>query len=99
MSAPPPAAPPDEFAQRVADVLGPDRLPLAAQLLHLRAQFQTTAALQAHAARVPTADELNDRNQRFLDEAAKILPGRDYERIFGVKHGLKIKVVRSDMMK
>jgi hypothetical protein len=57
-------------------------------LLHLRAQFHTTAALQAHAARLPTADELNDRNQRFLDEAAKILPRRDYERIFGVKVGL-----------
>jgi hypothetical protein len=99
MSAPPPAAPADEFAQRVADVLGPDRLPLATQLLHLRAQFQTTAALQAHTTRVPTADELNDRNQRFLDEAAKILPKRDYERIFGVKLGLKINVVRPDMMK
>jgi hypothetical protein len=99
MSTPPPAAPPDEFAQRVTDVLGPDRLPLAAQLLHLRAQFQMTAALQAHTARVPTADELNDRNQRFLDEAAKILSERDYERIFGVKIGLKVKVVRPDMMK
>ena len=99
MSAPPPVVPPDEFAQRVADVLGPNRLPLATQLLHLRAQFHTTAALQAHATRLPTADELNDRNQRFLDEAAKILPARDYQRIFGVKVGLKIKVVRPDMMK
>ena len=30
-----------------SSILGPNRLPLATQLLHLRAQFHTTAALQA----------------------------------------------------
>jgi hypothetical protein len=92
------------YLDRVADAPAPQALepirPLRCRAWpNLRAQFQTTAALQAHAARLPTADELNDRNQRFLDEAAKILPARDYERIFGVKVGLKIKVVRPDMMK
>ncbi len=99
MSAKPPAIPPDEFVKRVAKVLGPDRHMLAAQLMHLRAQFHTTAAMEAHTMRAPTADELNDRNQRFLDDAAKILPAKDFERIFGVKPGQKIKLVRSDMMK
>ena len=99
MSATPPAVPPDEFVERVAKVLGPDRLPLAAQLIHLRARFHTTAAMEAHAMHAPTADELNDRNQRFLDDAAKILPARDFEKIFGVKPGQKVKLVRSDMMK
>ena len=99
MSAAPPSVPPDEFEERIAKVLGPDRLPLAAQLLHLRAQFHTLAAMQAHAMGAPTADELNERNQRFLDDAAKILPPKDYERIFGVKPGEKVKLVRADMMK
>ena len=98
MSATPPAIPPDEFMERVAKILGPDRLSLATQLLQLRAQFHTTAAMEAHAMRAPTADELNDRNQRFLDDAAKILPARDFEKIFGVKPGQKVKLVRSDMM-
>ena len=90
---------PDEFEERVANVLGPDRLVLASQLLHLRAQFHTTAAMQAHAMRSPTADELNERNQRFLDDAARILPAKDYEKIFGVKPGTKVNLVRADMMK
>jgi len=94
-----PSIPPDEFEEHVAKVLGPDRLSLATQLLNLRAQFHISAAMQAHVLRAPTADELNDRNQRFLDDAAKILPPKDYEKIFGVKPGQKVKLVRSDMMK
>ncbi len=54
--------------------------------------------MQAHALRAPTADELNDRNQRFLDDAAKILPAKDFEKIFGVEPGQKVKLVRADMM-
>ena len=98
MRAKPIAPSPDEFEERVAKVLGPDRVSLAAQLLHLRAQFHTTAALQAHATHVPAAEELNERNQRFLDDAAKILPAKDYEKIFGVKPGEKIRLVRPEMM-
>ena len=93
------SVPPDEFEQRVAEVLGPDRLRLAAQLLNLRARFHTAAAAEAHAMRAPTADELNERNQRFFDDAAKILSASDYERIFGVEPGRKVKLVRPDRTK
>src|SRR5260370_14142874 len=93
------AVPPDEFAELVVKVLGDDRLPLATQLLNLRAQFHAAAAAQARTARAPTADELNDRNQRFLDDAAKILSASDYEKIFGVEPGRKVRLGRPGLTK
>ena len=97
MSATLPAAPHDEFEEHVNKVLGPGAE--AAKLLLLRGEFQKKAAMQAHEARTPPADELNERNQRFFDEAAKILPPKDYVRVFGVKPGARIKLVRADIMK
>ena len=96
MSASAPASPPDEFEQRVGDVLGAGRLGVAAQLLHLRAQFQTAAAAHAHAMVAPNADELNQRNQRFFDDAAKLLSPSDFEAIFGFAPGEKINLVLPD---
>lgn len=46
-----------------------------------------------------TADELNARNQRFLDDAAKLLGESDYLAIFGVPRGTKVNLVLSDPTK
>jgi hypothetical protein len=94
-----PPNPPDEFEEHVGKILGADKLPLASQLLALRAQFQTAAAAHAHSAIAPTAAELNARNQRFLDEAAKLLGDADYVAIFGVKPGTKVNLVLPDPSK
>ena len=55
MSAVVPPDLPDEFEERVGKVLGPGKLAVAAQLLNLRAQFQTAAAAHAHTMVAPTA--------------------------------------------
>lgn len=89
---PTPTTPPDEFAAQVGQVLGA-KLDVASQLLHLRAQFQASAASQAHTLVAPTVDELNARNQSFLDEAAKLLTDDEYFRIFGIQRGEKINLV------
>ena len=91
--------PPDEFEEHVGKILGADKLSLASRLLALRAQFQTAAAAHAHLATAPTATELNARNQRFLDEAAKLLGDADYFAIFGVKPGTKVNLVLPDPSK
>jgi hypothetical protein len=91
--------PPDEFEEHVGKVLGADKLTLASQLLALRARFQTAAAAHAHSAIAPTAAELNARNQRFLDDAAKLLGDADYFAIFGVKPGTKVNLVLPDPSK
>ncbi|HEY3719240.1 MAG TPA: hypothetical protein VGL41_03775 [Roseiarcus sp.] len=44
----------------------------------------------------PTADELNARNQRFLDEAAKLLSASDFVAIFGVPPGTRVNLVLAD---
>ncbi|MEK4033476.1 hypothetical protein WOA01_11055 [Methylocystis sp. IM2] len=87
-----PSPQPDEFAAQVGQVLG-SKLDVAAQLLHLRAQFQASAAAQAHSLVLPTVDELNARNQNFLDEAAKLLSEDEYFDIFGIRPGEKINLV------
>ena len=92
-----PAALHDEFEEHVNKVLG--SRDEAAKLLRLRAEFQEMAATWALSARAPTALELNERNQRFFDEAATILSAKDYVKIFGLKPGAKIKLVRPEMMK
>jgi hypothetical protein len=92
-----PSALHDEFEVHVNKVLGPGHE--AAKLLSLRARFQEMAVMQAHSASALTAAELNERNQRFFDEAARVLSTNDYLKIFGVKPGTKIKLVRPDMMK
>jgi len=56
-------------------------------------QFQTAAAADAHAAITPTAEQLNARNQRFLDDAAKLLGDDDFYAVFGVKPGTKVNLV------
>jgi hypothetical protein len=96
MNAPAPPNPPDEFEQHVGNVLGAGKLGVASQLLNLRAQFHTAAAAQAHAMVAPTADELNARNQRFLDDAAKLLSASDFVTIFGVPPGTKVALVLAD---
>jgi len=96
MNAPAPPNPPDEFEQHVGNVLGAGKLGVASQLLNLRAQFHTAAAAQAHAMVAPTADELNARNQRFLDDAAKLLSASDFIAIFGVPPGTKVDLVVAD---
>ena len=96
MNAPAPPNPPDEFEQHVGNVLGAGKLGVASQLLNLRAQFHTAAAAQAHAMVAPTADELNARNQRFLDDAAKLLSASDFVAIFGVPPGTKVDLVVAD---
>ena len=96
MNAPAPPNPPDEFEQHVGNVLGAGKLGVASQLLNLRAQFHTAAAAQAHAMVAPTADEINARNQRFLDDAAKLLSASDFIAIFGVSPGTKVDLVLTD---
>ena len=91
--------PPDEFEEHVGRVLGADKLPLASQLLALRAQFQTAATAHAHSATAPTAAELNARNQRFLDDAAKLLGDDNFYAVFGVKAGTKVNLVLPDPSK
>jgi hypothetical protein len=88
-----PSDPRDEFAEHVIKALGPKKMHLASKLLNLRAQFQTAAATDAHTMTTPTAADLNARNQRFFDEAAKILAPNDYYEIFGVKPGAKVNLV------
>ena len=85
--------PPDDFEEHVGKVLGATKMPLAFQLLALRARFQTAAAADAHAAIAPTAEQLNARNQRFLDDAAKLLGDDDFYAVFGVKPGTKVNLV------
>lgn len=87
------ANPPDDFEEHVGKVLGATKLSLATQLLALRARFQTAAAADAHAANTPTAEQLNARNQRFLDDAAKLLGDDDFYAVFGVKPGTKVNLV------
>ena len=99
MDATPPSILPDEFEERVGQVLSAEKAGLASRLLNLRAQFQTTAALQAHALVAPSADELNARNQKFLDDAAKLLSKEDYFKIFGIEPGEKINLVLPDPTK
>jgi hypothetical protein len=89
----PPPPPPDEFEAHLVKALGPERAADAARLLAMRGQFHTQAALQAHALTTPTADELNARNQRFLDEAAKLLRPDEFAAVFGVKPGTKVNLV------
>jgi hypothetical protein len=43
-----------------------------------------------------TADELNARNQRFLNDAAKLLSASDFVAIFGVPPGTKVDLVVAD---
>jgi hypothetical protein len=85
--------PQDEFGELVTKVLGPKKLHLAARLLNLRAQFQIAAAADAHTMIAPTAAELNARNQRFFDAAAKLLTPSEYHKIFGVKRGTEVNLV------
>ena len=92
-------APPDEFEEHVATVLGAGRLPLAGQLLALRAKFQSAAAADAHLSAAPTTEELNARNQRFLDDAAKLLGDKDFYAVFGVKAGTSVNLVLPDPSK
>lgn len=87
------ANPPDDFEEHVGKVLGATKLALASQFLALRARFQTAAAADAHAAITPTAEQLNARNQRFLDDAAKLLGDDDFYAVFGVKPGTKVNLV------
>lgn len=99
MNANPPQNLPYEFEEHVGQVLGREKVVLASQLLNLRAQFQATAAAQAHAMVAPTADELNARNQRFLDDAAKLLSRDEFFKIFGVEPGVKVNLVLPDPTK
>jgi hypothetical protein len=87
---------PDEFEQRVGQVLGGKRLASATQLLSLRARFQNTAAGEAHSMTASTSVELNARNQQFLDDAAKLLSATDFKSIFGVDPGEKVDLVLPD---
>jgi len=86
----------DEFEDHVGKVLGADD---ASRLLVLRARFQNDAAAHAHIKAALTAHELNARNQRFLDDAAKLLSAADFNAIFGIKPGTKINLVLSDPSK
>ena len=99
MSASIPPNPPEEFEAHVGQVLGAGKLAQAAQLLHLRAQFQTAASAQAHTMVAPTAAELNGRNQRFFDDAAKLLNESDFTAIFGFKPAERIDLVLDDPTK
>ena len=90
---------PDEFEQRVGQVLVGKNLATATQLLSLRAQFQNTAATRAHTMAVSTAAELNARNQQFLDDAAKLLSASDFKAIFGVDPGENVNLVLDDPTK
>lgn len=99
MSAIIPANAPDEFEERVGQVLGVGKLSLASQLLNLRAQFQAAAAAHAHSVVTPTASELNARNQRFLDDAAKLLSKSDFKAIFGVAPGESVNLVLDNPVK
>jgi hypothetical protein len=99
MNAPAPPNPPDEFEQHVGNVLGAGKLGVASQLLNLRAQFHTAAAAQAHAMVAPTADQINARNQRFLDDPPELLSASDFSdfiAIFGVSPGTKVDLVLTD---
>jgi hypothetical protein len=99
MSAIVPPELPDEFEERVGKVLGPGKLAVAAQLLNLRAQFQTAAAANAHTMVAQTANELNARNQRFLDAAARLLAKSEFSAIFGVEPGETVNLVLPDPSK
>ncbi len=89
----------DEFEDHVGKVLGSGKLSVASRLLALRARFQNEAAAHAHTAVGLTAAELNARNQRFLDDAAKLLGAADFTAVFGVKPGAKVNLVLADPSK
>ena len=89
----------DEFGEQVGKVLGAGKAAQIAQLLNLRAQFQTTAAMLANAMFTPTADEINARHQQFFDGVSKLLDPSDFKAIFGVAPGVKIDLVLADPTK
>jgi hypothetical protein len=93
-ASPKPAPPPlDEFEAHVLKTLGSGRAADAARLLAMRNQFHAQSAAAAHALTSPTADDLNARNQRFLDEAAKLLSAADFAAVFGFEPGAQINLV------
>ncbi len=83
----------DEFGDHVGRVLGIGKMADASRILQMRAQFQASAAMGAHAMTAATADELNARNQRFFDAAAKILSRDDFIAVFEFAPGEAIDLV------
>ncbi len=88
----PMAGPPDEFEARARQVLG-NQDPRLSELLALRTEAQRIVAMRAPDAAAMSAQELNQHNQRVLDQAAKLLGDQQFEEIFGFPPSEKIDLV------
>lgn len=86
------AGPPDEFEARARRVLG-DQDPRLGELLALRTEAQRIVAMRAPDAAAMSAQDLNQHNQRVLDQAAKLLGDEQFEEIFGFPPSEKIDLV------
>lgn len=92
---------PDEFAVHVKTILGDDQQDLVIQLLALRdeAQAQRADVRLFQSGQQAQADALNQRNQKFIDNAAELLGAELFEKVFGYPPTQRINLVDPEIMR
>lgn len=92
---------PDEFAIHVKTILGDDQQDLVIQLLALRdeAQAQRADVRLFQSGQQAQADALNQRNQKFIDNAAQLLGDDLFEKVFGYPPTQRINLVDPEIMR
>jgi hypothetical protein len=84
---------PDDFETHARKVLEPYDPKLLYELLALRIEAQKFAEKRWTGIAPPGADALNARNQKFLDQAAKLLGPEKFTMIFGFPPYEKLNLV------
>jgi nucleoid DNA-binding protein len=74
---------PDDFETRAREVLKGQNLALLPKLLALRTQTQRLSGREWSKTHMPTAEEINARNQEMFDRAAELLGHENFQKIFG----------------
>jgi len=86
----------DDFESRARQVLVDDPTALV-RLLTIREAAQEELRNLAMSEFIPTAEDLNKRNQTILDEAAKILSDRQFRDLFGAERFEPVTLVDKDI--
>jgi len=84
---------PDKLEMRARAVLEHKSPELLAAFLALRAEAQRRAVEEWPKSGSPSADDLNARNQRMLDQAADLLGPENFEKIFEFPSTQKVNLV------
>jgi DNA-binding protein HU-beta len=79
-------------------VLKDESQELLPKLLELRAEAQRLSGQQWSKARIPTAEEINARNQEIFDRAASLLGFENFQRIFGAPAYGKVSLIDSRLL-